>query len=168
MEKIGLFFASLTGNTEVVVDKISEAFEGHELEIFNIDSASEDDINSFNNLILGSSTTGDGDLLDDWESFLDEHTLNLSEKTVALFGLGNQDYGETFASGVGVLYERLQDSGAKFIGQWPVSDDYDFEDSAALLDEETFVGLILDEDNQDDLTDERIAKWVSTLIDKFQ
>jgi flavodoxin I len=39
---------------------------------------------------------------------------------------------------------------------------YEFTESKAFRDGK-FVGLALDEDNQSDLTEERIKKWVSTL-----
>ncbi|HAS51747.1 MAG TPA: hypothetical protein DCS21_08410, partial [Gammaproteobacteria bacterium] len=49
----------------------------------------------------------------------------------------------------------------QFIGSWPI-DGYEFEKSKALRDGE-FVGLVLDQDNQADLTDERIEEWLEQV-----
>jgi len=51
------------------------------------------------------------------------------------------------------------------VGYWP-ADGYDFTESKALRDGK-FVGLALDEDNQSDLTDERIKAWVAQLKPEF-
>ena len=52
-------------------------------------------------------------------------------------------------------------AGAEVVGFWPNSG-YEFADSAA-LDGDEFVGLALDQDNQSDLTAERISKWVADI-----
>ena len=42
------------------------------------------------------------------------------------------------------------------------ADDYNFEDSEAVIDGE-FVGLALDEMNESDKTDERIDAWIESF-----
>ena len=94
-------------------------------------------------------------------------TMNFSGKTVALFGTGDQiGYPDTFLDGMGMLYETFQFRGAKFVGFWP-TEGYDFTSPLPLLDENHFVGLAIDEDNQPELTDERIAKWVEMIRPEF-
>jgi flavodoxin I len=52
-------------------------------------------------------------------------------------------------------------SGAQVVGEWP-GDGYDFSFSAA-LEAGKFVGLVLDQDNQFDLTEERVASWLEQI-----
>jgi flavodoxin I len=60
-----------------------------------------------------------------------------------------------------VLADAAEKSGAKLVGRRP-ADGYDSSGSAALRDGR-FVGLPLDEDNQSDLTESRIAEWVQQI-----
>lgn len=164
MEKIGLFFGSDTGCTEEVVEKIKDSFT-KDISLHNIADSSLEDIKTYERLIFASSTWGDGDLQNDWEDFesnLEE--IDFTNKTVALVGLGDQDgYGETFCNALGHLYTYVKDGNV--VG-FTSTEGYDFEDSTAILDDK-FVGLVLDEDNQSELTDERIQSWVSQIEDSF-
>ena len=114
-------------------------------------------------LILGSSTWGYGELQDDWYDGLDKlKEANLSGKTIALFGCGDcESYSDTFCGAMGDIYEGLKDSGAKFIGAVS-TDGYTYDDSAAVVDGK-FVGLALDDVNEDDKTDERIDAWLNEI-----
>jgi len=51
------------------------------------------------------------------------------------------------------------------VGLWP-NEGYEFDDSAALVGDK-FLGLSLDEDNQSDLTPQRVEAWVSQLKEEF-
>lgn len=67
------------------------------------------EIGQYDLLLLGSSTWGSGDLQDDWYDFLDGiETLDLKDKTIALFGCGDQSMSDTFCNAVGTIYHRLQ------------------------------------------------------------
>ena len=45
---------------------------------------------------------------------------------------------------------------------------YELDDTPkSLVDENTFYGLCLDEDNQDELTEERVTNWVSKIKNEF-
>jgi len=115
------------------------------------------------NLILGTSTWGAGELQDDWYDGLKVlKSSNLSGKTIALFGCGDaESYGDTFVGGMGELYDSIKDSGTRFIGS-VATDDYSFDDSAAVVGGQ-FVGLPLDDVNEDDKTDGRIEAWVAAI-----
>ncbi|AXX93080.1 flavodoxin [Malaciobacter molluscorum LMG 25693] len=158
-----IFYASSTGNTEEVVDKIAQKLEISEL--FNISNNQEDinKISEYDKLILATSTWGDGDLQDDWDEIWDEFKqIDFSNKTVALVALGDQDgYDDTFVNSLGTMYEQVIKQGANVIG-FTSTDGYDFEESTALKNDQ-FVGLVIDEDNQDDLTDERIENWTNQI-----
>jgi flavodoxin I len=166
MAKIGIFYGSSTGHTEIIAEKIQRLFGNETADVYNVDSASKDDIIRYPYLIFGTPTWGIGDMQDDWEDFIKVvKDTNLDGKKVALFGLGDQDtYPDSFADGVGILYDNVKDK-AKVVGQWPTSG-YFFEDSEALRDEK-FVGLVIDQDNQSRLTDERLTTWVDQLKKEF-
>lgn len=122
-----------------------------------------DKINNYDNLILGGSTWGDGELNDDWEDkWADFCKLDLSGKTIALFGLGDQEsYSDEFSSALGIIYEQVINAGAKVVG-FTSTQGYYHDGSKAQIDDK-FVGLIIDEDNQSNLTEERIENWVKEI-----
>ena len=156
-----IFFASSTGNSEEIANKISVAL--NDIEVFDLAGTKIEKINEYDKLILGSSTWGDGELNDDWEDIWGDFCkLDLSNKTIALFGLGDQEsYSDEFCSAMGIIYEQIAKSGAKIIGFTSV-DGYYHDSSKAQIDDK-FVGLAIDEDNQSDLTDERINKWTNEI-----
>jgi flavodoxin I len=92
--------------------------------------------------------------------------VDLSGKTVALFGLGDQSrYPERFASGLRDLYEFVISKGAAVVGQWP-TEGYEFEQSRAVVDGQ-FVGLVLDLSNQSQLTEARLDAWLKQIAPVF-
>ena len=86
----------------------------------------------------------------------------LQGKTVAVFGCGDSEsYSDTFCGGMAELYNAAKDAGATMTGE-VATDGYNFDDSEAVVDGK-FVGLALDEVNEDDKTDSRIEAWVEEL-----
>jgi flavodoxin I len=162
MSKTIIIFGSTTGNTETAAEMIQEKLGG-DVEMKNVDSADADDLGSYDNLILGTSTWGAGDLQDDWEGFIDElQDADLSGKTVALFGLGDSDsYPDTFTNGMSEIYNTIKDKGCNIVGATD-TEGYDFTESESVVDGK-FVGLALDYDNQEELSEERIEKWVESI-----
>ncbi|MFA9240137.1 MAG: flavodoxin [Candidatus Paceibacteria bacterium] len=156
-----IFFASSTGNSEEIASKISSKLD--DIEVFDLAGTKIEKINNYDKIILGGSTWGDGELNDDWEdAWVDFCKLDLSNKTIALFGLGDQEsYSDEFCSALGIIYEQINSMGAKVIGFTSTQGYY--HDASKAQVEDTFVGLILDEDNQSDLTDERIENWVNEI-----
>lgn len=159
--KTAVIYGSTTDNTRTVAEKIAKKIpEATLLDVAKIGAA---DLNEYDNLILGTSTWGLGDLQDDWDSFLPElGKTDLSGKTIALFGLGDSStYPDTFVDGMGIIYNKIKDKGAKIVGQTETAD-YSFDASVA-VENDKFVGLPIDEDNESDMTDERIDKWINAL-----
>ena len=79
-----IFFASSTGNSEEIANKIASKLG--DIEVFDLAGTKIDKINEYDKLILGGSTCGDGELNDDWEdAWGDFCKLDLSGKTIALF-----------------------------------------------------------------------------------
>jgi flavodoxin I len=165
MAKIGIFYGSSTGNTEVVAEKI-RALLGKDAEVHNIDSASKEEIEKFDYLVFGTSTWGIGDMQDDWEDFLEVlEKVNFNKKKVALFGLGDQvNYTDSFVDGMGAIYDAIYDR-VDIVGTWPL-DGYTFNESAAQKNGK-FIGLAIDKENQPELTDTRIKEWVELLKKEF-
>ena len=159
--KIGIFYGSSTGNTESVANKIKDLLG--DADIKSIADINIDELTTYDLIILGSSTWGSGELQDDWFPAAEKLSgLDLKGKKAALFGTGDQSsYSDTFVDALAILHDALQKAGADIIGAWP-AEGYDYSDSQAVKDG-MFVGLAIDEDNQSDLTDERINKWVSRL-----
>lgn len=163
MKKIAIIYGTCTDNTKGAAEKIADLLSAQSPEIYDVADCSVADIEAADFLILGTSTWGSGDLQDDWADMLDNLSdANLSGKTVALFGLGDSSsFSDTFVDGMGELYEFFSDKGCTMVGSVS-TDGYSFEESRAVVDDE-FVGLALDEDNEGDLTDDRITAWVDTL-----
>ena len=131
--------------------------------ISSITRLSVEEVKSYDVLIFGISTWNIGQLEMTWEEFfpkLDE--LDFKGKKVALFGMGDQsNYPDTYLDALGILRDKLIERGAMIIGSWP-TEGYNFSGSLA-VHEGKFVGLALDQDNQPDLTEERIADWVKEV-----
>lgn len=156
-----VFYASSTGNTEDVANKIGEKLEGFEL--IDIADSGVTQMHECDSIIIGVSTWGEGELQDDWEDCLaDVKEVDFSTKTVAFFGLGDQEgYADEFVDALGIMYEEISSKGAKIVG-FTSSDDYEYDESKAEVDGK-FCGLVIDEDNQSDLTDERVDSWCNQI-----
>ena len=139
------------------------------VEIFNIKDVSLSDCLQYDIIIFGISTWDFGELQEDWESSWDDiANLNLQDKIVALFGLGDQvGYGQWFQDALGMLHDQIIPQGANVIGYWP-NQGYEFEESKALTaDQEYFVGLSIDDETQYELTDERIDQWCEQILEEI-
>lgn len=160
-----VIYGSSTGTCEAIAEKIAQKLG---CEALNVQELSADVVAQHQNLILGTSTWGAGELQDDWYDGLSVlKGADLSGKTIALFGCGDcSTYSDTFVGGIGELYDGIKQSGAKFIGAVS-TDGYTFDDSSAVVDGK-FVGLPLDDVNEDDKTDERIEAWIAQISPSLQ
>lgn len=171
MAKIGIFFGTDTGNTRRVAKEISTILGANAAKPVNIRTAAVSDLQAYELLILGTPTYGEGLLpglstgnaTESWEEFLPKLAgADFSGKKVALYGLGNQkSYPHEFIDAVFYLYQAFTECGATLIGAWS-TEGYHFKASKAVLDE-CFVGLALDQENQKDLTSQRLATWLKML-----
>ncbi|KJY83537.1 MULTISPECIES: flavodoxin FldB [Vibrio] len=169
--KIGLFYGSTTCYTEMAAEKM-RAIIGEELvDIRNVKETPLAEMADYDFLILGISTWDFGEIQEDWNEIWDQiDGLSLNGKTIALYGLGDQEgYGEWYLDAMGMLHDQLKKTGANLIGYWPNDDSYEFEASKALTEDRSqFVGLALDEDSQYELSDERIATWIEQILVEYQ
>jgi flavodoxin I len=166
-KKIGLFYGTQTGKTESAAEMIRDAFGGDVVTLHDVSQVEAADLAEYECLIIGCPTWNIGELQSDWEGiYPDLDEIDFSGKLVAYFGTGDQiGYSDNFQDAIGILEEKISEKGGKTVGYWP-TDGYDFNDSKAVRNGK-FCGLALDEDNQSDLTDERIQAWVAQLKTEF-
>ena len=167
--KIKIIYGSDTGNTELVVEDLTKLLE--DTEVVTVPDLTPEDWDH-DKFILGIPTWYDGELQSDWEDYFEEFkTIDFTNKTVAMLGLGDQlGYAEWFCDGIGILGKIVLANGGKLIGYTANDETYDFgwmKPSKAFVDKDTFYGLCIDEDNQQELTQERISKWVEKIKEEF-
>ncbi|CAE7655470.1 unnamed protein product [Symbiodinium sp. CCMP2456] len=158
---VGIFYATQTGNTETVASKLAEATG---LEASDYDG---EDFSDLDGVIAGCPTWNTG--ADEyrsgttWDDYLDTiKEYDLKGKVVAVFGCGDsQSYADNFCDGIEELHDAFRAAGAKMVGYVDESG-YSYGESKSVKDGK-FLGLPLDEDNEDDQTDDRIAAWVEQL-----
>tara|TARA_B100001778_G_scaffold140816_1_gene115667 strand:- start:497 stop:997 length:501 start_codon:yes stop_codon:yes gene_type:complete len=161
--RIKLIYGSDTGNTELVTEDIVKLLDN--VEVTTVGDLTPEDWDH-DKFILGIPTWYDGDLQSDWEEYFEEfQTIDFTDKTVAIFGLGDQlGYEEWFCDGVGILAEVVLKNGGTVIGYTDKDESYDFETTPkSIIKDDVFYGLCIDEDNQGELTQERLSKWVEQL-----
>ncbi|PIE52033.1 flavodoxin [Candidatus Fermentibacteria bacterium] len=163
MKKTAVIYGSTTGNTEMLAQKIQGRLKGSELK--EVSSMPVSEMSSYEVLLLGSSTWGLGDLQDDWEGMADQLSgLDLKGVKVGFFGTGDQSsYSDTFVDAIGILKEKLQNTGAEFIGS--ISTDGYTYDASRAEENGKLIGLAVDEDNQPDMTDQRLDSWLESMKD---
>lgn len=169
MSKIALFYGTQTSNTQTAAEAIQREFGGDNIVIlYDISKTELSDFSNYNYIIIGCPTWNIGELQSDWEDFYDElNKIDFSGKKVAYFGAGDQvDYPYSFQDAMGILEEKISELGGETVGYWS-TDSYEFTDSKAVRDGK-FVGLALDEDNQSELTNDRIKAWVAQLQQEFE
>jgi flavodoxin I len=172
MNKIGIFFGTDTGTTRLIAKKLARKLgEDIASKPLNVNRASVDDLMEYDVLILGTPSYGEGQLPGSstgvkdgsWEDFvpqLDE--VDLAGKTVALYGLGNQEkYPERFADSLYLLYELFAERGATIVGDWS-TEGYQFTRSRSVVNGR-FVGLVIDNNSQGMLTETRLDAWVQAV-----
>lgn len=171
MARTGIFFGTDTGRTRKIAKQIARKLGDLVDDPVNVNKAQPEDLLKYDALILGTPTYGEGALpglefgsQESWHEFLPKlEGLDFTGKTIALFGLGEQEkYPDVFVDAMGTLHDALLARGATFIGAWP-TEGYKFNASTA-VDDDQFVGLALDLINQGGLTDERVEGWLARIV----
>jgi flavodoxin I len=167
MAKIGLFYGTQTGKTEEVAETIRTEIGESIVDIYDMAQVDVGDFDGYTNLIIGCPTWNVGELQSDWEAFFPElDSMDFAGKTIAYFGTGDQiGYADNFQDAMGILEEKISARGGKTIGYWSI-DGYEHIESKAVKNGK-FVGLAIDEDNQSELTAQRIKTWVSQIKTDF-
>lgn len=162
MGKTAIIYSFNTQKSQKVAEKIVAAF-GDNIEAINAEELTKAIFENYNNFILSAPTWFDGELPNYWDEFIpDLEEMDLSGKTFAVFGLGDQKgYPENFCDAIGILVEILEECGAAIIGSSSL-EGYTYESSKAERDGR-FVGLPIDQENQARFTKARIEKWLLDL-----
>ena len=160
MKKTIVVFGSSTGTCEGIAGDIAAKLGA---EAVNVSDLTADVIAENENLILGTSTWGAGEVQDDWYDGLKTlKAADLSGKTVALFGCGDSaSYSDTFCGGMAEIYNAVKQAGANVVGAVDASE-YSYDASEAVIDGQ-FVGLALDNDNEEPKTAARIYAWITAI-----
>lgn len=167
MAVIGIFYGSTQGRAKAVAARLQALLGEEQAALYDVASASAEDLARHLYLIFGTSTYSYGDIQDDWRRFLAVlDDADLSGKKIALFGVGDQGrFPNTFINGVGRIYRELMEKEAVVVGSWP-TEGYTMASSTAIKDGR-FVGLALDQDTQPELTEARLATWAEILKREF-
>jgi len=174
MSKTAVFYSPVGGNVNNVANMLGELIGHDKADIIPVKEVESKDLNKYQQMILVSSTVGTDHwnneiIVDEWpEFFRKSKDLGFDNKKVAIVGLGNCVlYPEHFADGMAVLHEEIKKQNGEVLGKVP-AEGYDFTDSESLDDDGFFCGLAIDEDNEAELTKERLEKWISLLQPDFK
>lgn len=160
MGKTVVVYGSSTGMCEEIAGKIASKLS---VSAINVTDLNADVLAGNDNLLIGTSTWGAGELQDDWYDGVDLlKGTDLAGKVVAVFGCGDSaGYSDTFCGGMRELYDAAKAGGATLVGEVS-TEGYTFDGSDAIVDGK-FVGLALDDVNEDDMTDSRIDAWLGQI-----
>ena len=164
---IAIFFGSTTGNTENAAELIGAEFGDLVTHMANIVDIEPEELMNYEVLVFGIPTWNVGELQFDWEDFLPtlkEKGVDLTGKKVAMFGLGDSyGYADNFLDALGLLWDELKVLGSpELIGLWP-TESYTYDQSRGQFDDNHFLGLGLDEENESDMHEERIKAWTAQV-----
>lgn len=116
--KIGVVYASMSGNTEAIADIIAAKLreQNHEVilnDILNIQSATE--LLNYDLTFIGMYTWGDGEYPDECLDIIEEiEQLDLEQHPFAIFGSGDTSYPE-FCGALDQLYKLIEAQGGTLV-----------------------------------------------------
>lgn len=167
MNKTAIIYSFNTKKTGQIASQIHEGFNDDAIEMVNAEEITEGLYLSFDRIIMGVPTWFDGELPNYWDEFVPAlEEMDLTGKKIALFGLGDQKgYSENFLDGVGIMAEILESQGATLVG-FTSTEGYEFESSKALQNDQ-FMGLAIDYENQGSMNKQRVTDWIDQLKKEF-
>lgn len=117
--KIGVFYASMSGNTEAIADIISGELkdQNHDVDLedfMSVQSAAE--LLNYDLTFIGLYTWGDGDYPDECLDMIEEiEQLDLENHPFAIFGSGDTSYPE-FCGALDHLQRLIEEQGGTVVG----------------------------------------------------
>merc|ERR1712187_163664 len=162
---VGLFWGTQSGKTEEVADMIAAEAGVESKSVDDLGGAA--DLAGYDGLIIGTPTWNTG--ADEqrsgtaWDDLLEEiRGTDLCGKPVAVFGTGDSvSYGDNYCDAIEELHSTFAAAGAKMLG-YVSSAGYEHSESKSEKDGK-FLGLPLDQDDEDDKTEGRVKAWVEQL-----
>ena len=112
-----IVFASMSGTTELMAHTLASELTkaGDQVTVIDAFETDAEELKSYDRILVGSYTWGDGDLSDEITGFYDElATIDLTGKMAAAFGSGDTRY-EHFARAVDILEEALKTQGCEIL-----------------------------------------------------
>jgi|TARA_B100000073_G_scaffold321112_1_gene301374 flavodoxin I len=166
--KIGLFYGTTSAATQEVADMILEKMPDFEIDVFDVYEQDLNKMSEYDKIIIGCPTWDIGLLQEDWRSKFDDlDNIDFSGKTIAYFGCGDQNiYSSSFLDALGILEEKITAKGGSTIGHTS-TEGYNYDFSKAEKDGQ-FVGLAIDNDNEPELTEDRVDSWCKTISEDFK
>ncbi len=171
--KTGIFYGPEGGSTEKVAKLIAKEFGEDKVDLILVKNSNAKELEKYDKIIFGISTIGKETWdahhpNNDWDVFFPNiSNIDYSNKTIALFGLGDSvSYSAYFVDALGKLGRKLLEKNAKIVGQVS-TDNYTYEHSEAEIDGK-FIGLPIDEDFEDHMTEERVEAWVKEIRPFFE
>ncbi|WP_282139862.1 flavodoxin [Cytobacillus oceanisediminis] len=117
--KIGVFYASMSGNTEAIADIIAGELkdQNHDVDLedfMSVQSAAE--LLNYDLTFIGLYTWGDGDYPDECLDIIEEiGQLDLENHPFAIFGSGDTSYPE-FCGALDHLQKLIEEQGGTVVG----------------------------------------------------
>lgn len=162
--KVALIYGTCTGNTEFAAELVAKALQPEvQVECIDVFKITPESLNDWDVVIAGIPTWDVGELEYGWSDIYDQLDTVELHTTVVMFGLGDQgNYPDTYLDGMGILYDKFLERGAKGGLGFSDTEGHDFDESKAVKDGR-FCGLALDEDLQPDQTEARVSAWADEL-----
>ncbi|TYS67424.1 flavodoxin [Sutcliffiella horikoshii] len=117
--RIFIGYVSMSGNTEDIANILQDELHAKGCEVVSecLDTVDMEEIITFNGILIGSYTWGDGDLPYEAEDFYEElDDLKLDSIPVACFGSGDHAYPK-FCAAVDTFAHKFKSCGAEVYNQ---------------------------------------------------
>ena len=167
MSTIAIVYTTTTGNTRYAAELLYHEFGAGQSDLLELTATEPSMLEAYDYIVCCVSTWGRSEMQDDWEALAPHFkVLDLKARKVAILGMGDQkNYPNAFADGVGKLAKILREMGMVLVGRTS-TEGYVFSSSKA-VEAGKFLGLIIDEDNQHELTLPRVRAWTRQLKKEF-
>jgi len=175
--KVNLIYGTETGFTKRVGEQILRtlAVSNYWCSMKSLSQVEEKDWTDCDLTIIGAPTWCEprldeyGQYSDDWNDYYETfRDIDFTGQRVALYGLGDQiGYGHNFVDALGMMAEVVLKNGGTLYGK--VSQDgYEYPESKGIDEDGLFYGLPIDEDNESNLTVQRVNDWISQLKEEIK
>ncbi|MBN2816870.1 MAG: flavodoxin domain-containing protein [Campylobacterales bacterium] len=120
MSKMGLFYTGSYTNVAESVQEIQKRLSCLDLDMQVVHNCLQKSLFKYDLLLFGIPNWCDGVVEDDWNSYLENLTEeHLFNKSVAIFGLGEEEYCESFVDAMQTIYSKVSRHGSVIVGTWP-------------------------------------------------
>lgn len=170
MKPIAIFFGTSTGNTEEAAKEIAAELcrlTAVPVELIDVCRMDPHRLLQYDRFLVGCPTWDIGELQGDWDRIHRKlEDMRFDGKTIGLFGCGDSlSYADTFQDAIGILGKEFRKRGATLIGKWPTTG-YTFDGSLG-VEEDYFLGLALDYDNDHRMCRDQIRRWSAQIAQEL-